>query len=99
MRKTPAVTSVDEWTNADTGVGAAIAAGNHLENGICALFVIAAQVIIITWRGTQVESSVISMISQWPWLMVIAIDNRIATSPRRLVRAVNILAAIDEGFW
>ena len=35
----PAVTSVDEWTKAETGVGAAIAAGNHLENGKWALFV------------------------------------------------------------
>lgn len=33
-RKIPAVTSVEEWTRADTGVGAAIAAGSHLENGI-----------------------------------------------------------------
>lgn len=32
-RNTPAVTRVDEWTNAETGVGAAIAAGSHLENG------------------------------------------------------------------
>lgn len=39
---TPAVTRVDEWTKAETGVGAAIAAGNQEENGICALFVIAA---------------------------------------------------------
>lgn len=38
----PAVTSVDEWTRADTGVGAAIAAGSQLENGTWALFVIAA---------------------------------------------------------
>jgi len=29
--KIPAVTNVDEWTNADTGVGAAIAAGSQLE--------------------------------------------------------------------
>jgi hypothetical protein len=43
--KTPAVTRVDECTRADTGVGAAIAAGNHLENGICALFVIAVSII------------------------------------------------------
>ena len=42
MRKTPAVTSVEECTRADTGVGAAIAAGSHLENGIWALLVIAA---------------------------------------------------------
>ena len=31
MRNTPAVTRVDECTRADTGVGAAIAAGSHLE--------------------------------------------------------------------
>lgn len=33
-RYTPAVTSVEEWTRAETGVGAAIAAGNQAENGI-----------------------------------------------------------------
>ena len=36
---TPAVTRVEEWTSADTGVGAAIAAGNHAEKGIRALLV------------------------------------------------------------
>jgi len=30
-------------------VGAAIAAGNHLENGICALLVIAATIIRMVW--------------------------------------------------
>lgn len=49
VKNTPAVTSVDEWTKADTGVGAAIAAGNQLENGICALFVIAATIIARIW--------------------------------------------------
>lgn len=44
-KKIPAVTRVDEWTSADTGVGAAIAAGSHLEKGICALLVIAASII------------------------------------------------------
>ena len=39
---TPAVTRVEEWTNADTGVGAAMAAGSHELNGNCALFVHAA---------------------------------------------------------
>lgn len=38
-RNTPAVTNVDEWTSADTGVGAAIAAGSQEEKGIWALFV------------------------------------------------------------
>jgi len=33
MRNTPAVTSVEECTREDTGVGAAIAAGNHEEKG------------------------------------------------------------------
>lgn len=44
-RYTPAVTSVEEWTRADTGVGAAIAAGSQAENGTWALFVIAAKII------------------------------------------------------
>ena len=39
---TPAVTNVDEWTRADTGVGAAIAQVSHALNGIWALLVIAA---------------------------------------------------------
>ena len=49
-RKIPAVTKVEECTNAETGVGAAIAAGNHLEKGIWALLVIPAiirEIIII----------------------------------------------------
>lgn len=36
---TPAVTKVEEWTNDDTGVGAAMAAGSQEEKGIWALFV------------------------------------------------------------
>lgn len=36
----PAVTSVEECTNEDTGVGAAIAKGSHDENGNWALLVI-----------------------------------------------------------
>lgn len=40
---TPAVTKVDECTKDETGVGAAIAAGNQEENGIWALLVIAAK--------------------------------------------------------
>jgi hypothetical protein len=38
-RYTPAVTKVEECTNEETGVGAAIAAGSQALNGICALFV------------------------------------------------------------
>lgn len=39
IRYTPAVTSVEEWTKAETGVGAAMAAGNQAEKGIWALLV------------------------------------------------------------
>jgi len=53
-RNTPAVTRVEECTRALTGVGAAIAAGNHLEKGICALFVMAATRIN---RGAHLISS------------------------------------------
>lgn len=31
IKKTPAVTSVDEWTSEDTGVGAAIASGSQVQ--------------------------------------------------------------------
>lgn len=48
IRYTPAVTSVDECTNALTGVGAAMAAGNQAEKGIWALLVIAAIIKNIT---------------------------------------------------
>jgi hypothetical protein len=53
--KHPAVTRVEEWTRAEIGVGAAIAAGNHVENGICALFVnIAITMMIVTVHIIQV---------------------------------------------
>lgn len=47
MRYNPEVTSVEEWTNAEIGVGAAIAKGNHGENGKIALLVIKLRVRII----------------------------------------------------
>ncbi|KAF0235809.1 MAG: hypothetical protein FD183_1752 [Chitinophagaceae bacterium] len=37
----PAVTIVAAWINADTGVGPAIASGNQVYKGICALLPIA----------------------------------------------------------
>ena len=41
---TPAVTRVEECTKAETGVGAAIAAGSQAEKGIWALLVHAASI-------------------------------------------------------
>ena len=43
-----------------------MAAGSQLENGICALFVIAAQVINITCIGNQDEYRSMLIISQCP---------------------------------
>jgi hypothetical protein len=50
---TPAVTSVDEWTRVDTGVGAAMAAGSHELNGVWALLVMAARRIKIERGGSH----------------------------------------------
>ena len=56
---------MDECTNAETGVGAAIAAGSHLENGICALFVIPATIIDMAMIFEEGESHILIMF-QWP---------------------------------
>jgi len=88
---------VDEWTSAETGVGAAIAAGSHLEKGICALFVIAATRIIAV-ISMCVGSSHKWTIVQWPCLRQSAIVMRMRTSPIRFVRAVIMPAARDLGF-
>lgn len=89
---------MDEWTSADTGVGAAIAAGNHLEKGIWALLVIAA-VIIKSEIIREKEESHIFIINQCPWFKVSPIANKRSASPMRLVKAVIIPAASDFGFW
>ena len=58
-KKAPAVTKVDEWTKAETGVGAAIAAGNQTENGHWALFVIAARIINKQTKIISLETCII----------------------------------------
>jgi hypothetical protein len=93
-RKIPAVTRVEEWTKAETGVGAAIAAGSQAENGIWALLVIPAinrQAAVIKDRGV----SHINKIFQWPWRAVKPIATRSITSPIRLAKAVIIPADKD----
>lgn len=97
-RKIPAVTSVDEWTSAETGVGAAMAAGSQLEKGICALFVIPASVSIVAIRGVRGVWDMF-IINQCPWLRQQAMVRRIITSPMRFLSAVIILAPRDLGFW
>lgn len=90
------MTRVDEWTNAETGVGAAIAAGNHLEKGIWALLVIAARHKNIIIHGLM-EFAHTFIIFHWPLVSIHPIETRIKTSPIRFVKAVIIPAPRDLG--
>lgn len=87
---TPAVTSVDECTREETGVGAAIAAGSHAEKGTWALLVIAA----ITRRppkhspGAADSPLLIKKVLHCPVIIKIPIATRIRQSPTRFVSAV-----------
>lgn len=95
-KKIPAVTKVDECTNADTGVGAAIAAGNQMENGIWALFV------IIIIKNINFKINLLNIIFNKfhdPQFIIkkIIISNII--SPIRLVNKVNIPEFNDNVFW
>lgn len=89
---------MDECTKADTGVGAAIAAGSQAENGIWALLVHAAIAIIqnkilisLIWGLTKAQAK--------KFQVLISNINRILmrnkTSPKRLVIAVIIPALND----
>lgn len=96
-KNTPAVTRVDECTNAETGVGAAIAAGSQAENGIWALFVIAATMIVSQIRDLG-ASMFIDIIFQESILKARAIEISSRTSPNRFVNAVMSPALHDLGF-
>lgn len=77
-----------------------MAAGNQLEKGIWALFVIAARVIKMIWIIIFILlSGHIFMINQCPWFRVNAIVIRRAASPTRLEMAVISPAARDLLFW
>jgi len=94
------VTRVDEWTKADTGVGAAIAAGSHALKGIWALFVHKANnKILVIIIGKYKDSVHINIIDQCDCESINLIDMRISTSPIRFVIAVIIPAANDLLFW
>lgn len=97
-RNTPAVTRVEEWTKAETGVGAAIAAGNQAEKGICADFVIDATKIVNQIHGWN-EDELINMILQSSIDKVQAIEIKSITSPTRFDKAVMRPAAEDLWFW
>jgi len=99
-RYTPAVTRVEEWTKAETGVGAAIAAGNHAEKGIWALLVQAEVIKInIKINETLLFMFLINLYVQSPILIIILIQINKPTSPNRLVKAVIMPALNDLDLW
>lgn len=95
-RYTPAVTKVEEWTRAEIGVGAAIAAGNHAENGNWALFEHAA----IT-RNNITKLGIFSFIVKFQLQIEArkAIESKIKISPTRLEKIVIEPDADEEAFW
>jgi len=90
--QTPAVTRVEECTRAEVGVGAAMAAGNQAENGICALFVIAANSSSAFKFPSLVQ--LFHVVS-----LVVAIVVSRAASPSRLVYIVRRLEFNLIWFW
>ncbi len=93
----PPVTSVDEWTSVETGVGAAIAAGSHLEKGICALLVIAATKMPVHCKGECSVFIVLCRMSQSPVFNVLAIAISKNVSPSRFTRIVSVPALSERG--
>lgn len=78
-------------------MGAAIAAGSHLEKGIWALLVIAAIIIVNTCINSILLWCIMVMF-QCPWFSVMAIARSNITSPIRFVKAVIIPAPSDFEF-
>jgi len=95
-KNTPAVTSVDEWTKEEIGVGAAIAAGNQFLKGNWAL--------LVKLPKTKKNSKILGTKNIFS-IKKLFLSNRAAKtiikkpSPNRLVRAVFILALQEEEFW
>lgn len=90
------MTKVDEWTNAEIGVGADIAIGNQAENGNWALLVHPASIIIIIIiKGN--DSFILS--SHIELNVIIPIDKRIKISPIRFLNKVIEPDPEDELFW
>lgn len=96
IRNTPAVTSVDEWTSAEIGVGAAIAIGNQAEKGNWALF---EQAAVISNINVNKENSEFILNLQFEVTVMSPADINIIISPIRFVRRVIVPDEADEKFW
>jgi hypothetical protein len=95
-KNTPAVTSVDECTREEIGVGAAIAAGNQFLKGNWALLVKLPKI-----SNKTKASGTKNIFSIKTLFLNIKLEKTIIRnpSPRRFVRAVFILALQEEEFW
>ena len=92
------MTRVDEWTKADTGVGAAIAAGSQAEKGIWALLVIAARIIKV-YSKFLLNNSVPAATQNAKFISPPILNQAILmskhTSPTRFLKTVSIPALLD----
>jgi len=95
-RNTPAVTSVDECTKEEIGVGAAMAAGSQFLKGNWAL--------LVNLPKIRKNNKIVGTINIFS-IKKLFLNRRAAKtiirnpSPNRLVRAVFILALQEEEFW
>lgn len=87
---------MEECTSAEIGVGAAIAAGNQLLNGNCALLVKLPKI-----RKNNIILCLKNIFSIWVLFLNKEQANAIIKkpSPKRFVNAVFILALQEEEFW
>ena len=104
IMNTPALTIVDEWSNADVGVGATIAPSSQLLNGICAAFVIPANA--KNAAGTAIRSpytvpirSIVLSSTVWNTVPRITIPTANPRPPRRfMISALNALFVASSVF-
>lgn len=92
------MTRVEECTRADTGVGAAIAAGNHTENGTCALLVAAPATKRAQAPSIQDQSAEKNMYPPETSIKNKAIEIKRKTSPSRLIKKVIRPAEVEPLF-
>lgn len=89
---TPAVTRVDECTKAEIGVGAAMAIGNHAENGYWALF----ENLAVVNNNKEIKLKLLFILKfQFLFINIILIDIIIKISPMRfLIKVIEPDAAV-----
>jgi hypothetical protein len=81
------VTKVEEWTRAETGVGAAIALGNQVEKGICALLV---KVVVNNINIIVEVNHFLSITFHLIKKKLILILHKNSISPKRFIKKVKV---------